>query len=256
MNLFSTVNGYIASTAHINVFRANGFKLIIQQQITSRINTNRIIASNPWGVRDYVGEGTTIDGNDSDGGFIHTGCPIDNSKKYRVSVWMKLIPHVTAPSGSYYFGCKQGDSVSNLGSTTVNTNPYFISNAISNTSIHNKWILLVAYIWPSTYSSTVVDSTSAGYNVDGNILISSLSNFKFLSNATTGGIRSFLYYVNAGDATIYLYRPRFEVADTACSISTLLQGREHCSLYQINNSYVPSISSGGKIIANGIRETL
>lgn len=223
----------------------------------STAENNRIIASNPWGVRDYVWEGTTIDGNDSNGGFVHTGCPIDNSKKYRVSVWMKLIPHVTAPSGSYYFGCRQGDSVSNLGSTTVNTNPYFICNQLSGSSaIYNKWVLLVAYIWPSSYSSTTVDSTSGGYNINGDKLISSMSNFKFLSNATTGGIRSFLYYVNVGDATIYLYRPRFEVADTACSISTLLQGREHCSLYQINNSYVPSISSGGKIIANGIRETL
>lgn len=232
-------------------------------QISQDEENKRIIYPNPWGALDYVWEGTTIetkpdDGTEApDGGFETNTFSIDSTKKYRVSVWIKLHKLTSDTSvylGGCYFGCYK-NSVTDLGTTTVNTNPYFMAFGMNaNPTLTEKWMLFVAYIWPSSYTGSK-DGTSAIYDIYGNKLSTSPTDYKWVPNITTGSMRAFIYYCDANAVKAYFYRPRFELVESAISINDLIQGKEHCSLYMCNNSYVPSIAKD-KLIMNSINETI
>ena len=232
-------------------------------QISQNEENRRIIYPNPWGALDYIWEGTTIetqpnDGTGAqDGGFETNTFSIDSTKKYRVSVWIKLHKLTSDTSvhlGGCYFGCYK-NSVTDLGTTTVNTNPYFMAFGMNaNPTLTEKWMLFVAYIWPSSYTGSK-DGTSAIYDIYGNKLSTSPTDYKWVPNITTGSMRAFIYYCDANAVKAYFYRPRFELVESAISINDLIQGKEHCSLYMCNNSYVPSIAKD-KLIMNSINETI
>lgn len=180
-----------------------------------------ITKENPWGWQDVtwatLGNDAT---SDADGGWGTTGFSIDHTKKYRLSVWIR---RENAGNGRTYFGC-QGDTVCNLGTTTVNTNPYFYSGLATDIpEVIDNWTLWVGYIHPSDYTGGN-DPYNGIYKLDGT-RTRGFTDYKWEVGETVGGHRTYLYYSTSTTERQYWYRPRMEVCDgTEPSIEQLLQG--------------------------------
>lgn len=182
---------------------------------------NEIISyENPWGDMETMWATLANDeASGADGGWNVTGLPIDNTKKYRLSVWIK---RDNVGNGTTYFGC-QGSSVSSLGSTTANTNPYFTNGKFTET--YGEWVLFVAYIHPHSYSGGN-DPTNGLYKLNGQ-RTRGISDYKWLSTSTTGGHRTYLYYSTSTTEKQYWCRPRFELCDgNESTIEELLRGED------------------------------
>ena len=115
-----------------------------------------------------------------------------------------------------------------------NTNPYFCYIAeedFTSLNIVNKWILVVGYIYPSSYTGTISSLDESGYYVSGSDktkkVIGSAMDFKWSPTATLSnfGFRCFLHYgTDTTNLQSYCY-PRIDMCDgTEPSISDLLNG--------------------------------
>ena len=194
----------------------------------------RILKINPKGNLDIVWATESNDSdNNSDGGWNVSGKSIDKTKKYRFTCWIK---RENAGNGRTYFGC-QANTVCNLGTTTVNNNPYFYNGLIDNVpEVGETWCLFVAYIHPHDYTGSG-DPTNGFYRGDTKVRTRGCTDFKWEPNATSGGVRSYLYYSTSTSERQYWYRPRFEICDgSEPSIQTLLNCCEHLPL--VNNKGV------------------
>lgn len=205
---------------------------------------NSIITfTNPWGLDDTVwanlGNDATSDG---DGGWNANSLPIDKTKKYRLTVWIR---RENAGDGRTYFGC-QANTVCNLGTTTKNSNPYFYNALIGGIPrVQYEWTLWVAYIHPETYAGTT-DPTSGIYTLDGSKTYSGFTDYKWASDATVGGHRTYLYYSTSTLERQYYYRPRFEVCDgTEATIADLLAGYDDNKYPTVNSNVILNNNSVG-----------
>lgn len=166
--------------------------------------------------------------SDADGGWNTSSFAIDNTKKYRLSVWIKR--EVTG-NGSTYLGCL-GSSVYNIVANTVNTNPYFWSGGVSD----NSWRLYVAYIYPHDIGNVYPTDDSGIYNLQKE-KISSVTNFKFAPGATSTNHRSYLYYSTLPETTQKWVYPRVDLCDgTEPSVEDLLSGEGNVTNPSSNTS--------------------
>lgn len=195
-----------------------------------------ITKKNPWGREDIVWANLSNDvTSNDDGGWNVNNLPIDSTKTYRLSVWIRREDAYSSVSpsivtGRTYFGT-QGSTVYNLGTTTINTNPYFRSNLISEIpNMVDNWLLWVAHIHPSTYSGSS-SSLSGVYKLDGTKL-AGMTDFKWITGQTIGGHRVYMYYSTSINEKQFYYRPRMEVVQsTTPSIQDLLNGVENPEIY-------------------------
>ena len=178
-----------------------------------------IMKENPWGVLEPTWAMTNNDAtSDADGGWAAYSRPIDSTKKYRLTIWIRREAWGT---GTTYFGC-QASTVHNLSNSLVNTNPYFTSGKFTET--YDNWALFVAYIHPSSYALTTSDPTNGSYSLDGT-RIRGITDFKWAPDATYGGHRAYLYYSTTTTERQYFARPRFEICDgNEATIPELLKG--------------------------------
>lgn len=169
--------------------------------------------------------------SDQDGGWSVNSQPIDNTKKYRLSVWIR---RENVGNGTTYFGC-QASTVCNLGTTTVNSNPYFTNFRTTDVpELINNWVLMVYYIHPHNYTGGR-DNTSGIYQKNGSKRVIG-TDFKWNPTTTIGGHRVYLFYSTSTTEKQFLYKPRFEIVDgSEASIQDLLQGREDL-FYPLNTN--------------------
>jgi len=196
------------------------------------------IEFNPWSVGDTVwGVYSNDTSSDADGGWNVVNQPIDNTKTYRLSVWIK---RKNVGNGRTYFGT-QGSTVWNLGTTTVNTNPYFTSKLISERpEMEDNWTLWVGHVHPHTYSGGH-SSDSGIYMLDGTRL-QGMTDYKWTDTATLGGHRTYLYYSTSPGEDHFWYEPRMEILDESSStIEEMLKGSGylHHPLTDTNTSHGP-----------------
>jgi len=148
-----------------------------------------------------------------DGGWNSSYLTIDNTKKYRFSVWIKK---TNSEDGNTYFGCQQWQPDTSFKTYTilninnsVNRNPYFYSG--KDLPILDRWYLLVGFIHGK--NATVSSNEGALYDgLTGN-LVQSLTDFKFNSTTTKIRHRTYLYYVTNTLGRQYMYAPRIELAN-------------------------------------------
>lgn len=145
--------------------------------------------------------------NADDGGWNTSTFNIDNTKTYRVSVWIKKTGN---SDGTTYVGI-QGSNITYL-SGAGEGNPYFWCGDLP---VLDRWYLIVGFIHGSGDASTsnkggIYDGVSGqkvvsfggGGNCD--------ADFKFNSSATTQQQRAYLYYNSTGANRQYFWDPRFE----------------------------------------------
>lgn len=187
------------------------------------VENTRILKDNPWGNESVVWATEVNDvASSSDGGWNHLNSTIDNTKRYRLSVWIR---RENPGDGRSYFGC-QASTVDNLGGTILNTNPYFTNFLHTELpEIVDNWVLLVYYIHPYGYAGGDY-ADNGGYLSNGTKVWTAGTDFKWTNGITIGGHRTYLYYSTATTERQYWHDPRMELYDatTSSTIEEMLKG--------------------------------
>jgi hypothetical protein len=158
----------------------------------------------------------------SGGGWLGGMVPIDPTRPYRLSVWVKNTV-MSGTFGNVYLGCSQDGGVTDLATGAANTNPYPVVLDRSYIST-DRWYLLVGVIHPYNFGTTPPGQPTSGvYDaVTGALIQGPSAHYKWASAAYQSYLRTFIYYADTSQRTMFL-RPRFEVMDgTEMSIDDLL----------------------------------
>lgn len=218
-NLASS-QSWTVSSGSIGIFNQNG---------TTSQNV-REPGIGPDGNQVILWKGVPDAANSSDGGWDTQVFPIDRTKMYRFSVWIKK---TNSNDGHTYFGCGSDDILDLTGS--VNPNPYFFVGDLPEL---NKWYLLVGYVHASTDPSTshyggIYDGVTGARVVD-------ITDFKFSTTSTIARHRTYLYYDTNTSDTQYFYGPEvYQLTDNVSPVETA------------RSSYVNGIGSFGKKVGIG-----
>ena len=191
-------HSWTISSGSVGIFNQNG----------TTAENERIWSDNPHGVRSIIWRvpSNDVESND-DGGWNSNSFPIDHTKTYRVSTWIK---RSVVMNGTTYFGIS-GSNVTLL-SGVAETNPYFFCSTLPAL---DKWYLLVGYIHGSGDTSTThyggmydgeTGQKVVSFNGGGNCS----TDFKFTTSATTQVHRTYLYYSTDTTAQQYWWDPKFE----------------------------------------------
>ncbi|MEX0314457.1 MAG: hypothetical protein AB3N18_09795 [Allomuricauda sp.] len=178
----------------------------------------REMDANPFGDQAIIWKGIPITLSSS-GGWLSDTFPIDHTKTYRFTVWMKK---QNATTGSEVFGTEAydvngDDTVRNL-SGSVNANPIFEAGDVPNL---NQWYLYVGFVHNSSYTGT----TSIGGVYDpatGNKVLDALD-FKFSTNSVTAKHRAYYWNGENSADVLSFYDPTVYIVDgSEPTISELL----------------------------------
>ena len=151
--------------------------------------------------------------NGADGGWNTTQFGVDNTKKYRSAVWIK----VKNGSGSIYHGLA---ACFPLGSGTLDTNPYWLANIAANL-VPGEWYLSVGVLHESSYAGGS-SGLSGLYDINGNKVIG-YPEFKQQLGQTVQTHRCYHYYDSDATQRQWFARPRFEpITGSEPSISTMI----------------------------------
>jgi len=148
--------------------------------------------------------------NEVHGGWENYEKPIDPSKTYRFTVWIRREDIGNAVT---FFGV-QPSTVTKLGEDLAETDPFFIK--LSKYKVrrkNNRWLLLVAHVRPSDYSGTEEHPDTGIYDTSGRKIYSKLNDFKWAQDVTSSGHRVYVKGTAPIDGKHYFYRPRMEVLE-------------------------------------------
>lgn len=156
--------------------------------------------------------------NNGDGGWNTTHFSVDNTKKYRSSVWFRM-NFAQSGAGRFYHGLSGAGNTYNSGNV-VDGNPYFHYPA-SDDLIQGQWYLSVGIIHEAGYNGADTGLTGI-YDVHGNKVWGG-SDFRMAPGATIQQQRVYHYYDNTTTQRQWLARPRWEmITGSEPSITTLL----------------------------------
>jgi len=182
----------------------------------------RVIDTDPWGKPTVVWEARPDAVSGPDGGWNSDWFPVDPTKFYRLSTWVR---RTVTGNGTFYFGCYGSPAVLNRSNGATNGNPYFDYRG----GLDSEWILVVGHIWPIGSGAGAVHPDSGVYTVAAgriaNVLGNTGGDCVFAEGTTAARHRSYLYYstdVNTRQQWCY---PRMDICDgTEPSIAELLAG--------------------------------
>ncbi len=185
----------------------------------------RLNMTNPWGNTAVGWEARPIVGSptDADGGWNGSLFPVDNSKVYRFSVWVK---RSVVGNGLFYLGVNGFTGSTNTGvivlsNGATDTNPYFWYGGIST---QDEWMLVVGHVYPYTHTGTTSHPQSGIYSIKGGVQ-STLSDYKWLPSTTHAVHRSYLYYSSDPATRQQFLYPRVDILDgSEPTIQDLLNG--------------------------------
>lgn len=184
----------------------------------------RILDTGPFGVSTVVWDTPTNDAtSNDDGGWNTNSVPIDPTKMYRFSVWMR---RKIVGNGASYLGCHGWDvaaqQVLNRSDNVANQNPYFIATNYWGNA--NEWYLLVGHVWPAGSGTGSAHTDSGIYNTSGTKLYGA-TDFVWQSTNTYTVHRTYLYYSTDTTTNQQWYQPRIDMCDgTEPTIAELIAG--------------------------------
>lgn len=159
----------------------------------------------PYGTTDKLWAAYNRDttGN-ADGGWNTATFPIDSTKTYRYSVWLKKSG---GWGGNSYLGCGAVSSLNGGSSDQLVSNPYFWYGLLPM----DEWELVVGYVHPAGYTGTA--SSGKVYSRTGQATYNT-TDFKWTSGATLNSGRAYLYYATLLTEQQRFWNPRVEIVDT------------------------------------------
>jgi hypothetical protein len=173
----------------------------------------RELGLNPYGAQAILWKAAPDGSYNGDGGWDSQMITIDNTKLYRLAIWIKK---TGSNDGTTYFG--SGSSTGSLLTLAgvSDANPYFWYGDLPEL---NKWYLLVGYIHPHNDPST----TNYGGIYDGvtGAKVNSTNDYKFHPSLTTARHRTYLYYDYTTSDRQYFYGPEFyQMSDNTPLVET------------------------------------
>ena len=167
----------------------------------------------------------------ADGGYISSYYSIDNTKLYRLSLWLK---RRVIGDGTAYFGTNGSPTaVRNYSNTTLNTNPYFETSAGSTIS---EWQLWVAHVHPQGTPVGSIHGDTGRYNMGSLTNLNGVGDFQFDPGTTSLRHRHYLYYSHIIGTEQFSYMPRMDLVDgSEPSLSDLVNGREQGVVLPLTN---------------------
>ena len=184
--------------------------------------------TDPFGNKSLVWQCYPSGNGNDDGGWNSTQFRIDNTKTYKYIIYVKRYTSLVSPdAGNTYWGPNEYNDVNpkirNLSDSSLNINPYFYSG-VSGLSL-NKWYLIVAYVYGSSFVDTS-DDRGGVYDCDTGQKVTTTVSFKWDSSATVARHRAYLFYNSIGNSsTLYqeFFNPAvYEVDGTEPDLNRLL----------------------------------
>jgi len=210
----------------VGVFNINGGEL----------ENVRVWGTGPWGDRQILwSTGTNDADSNADGGWNTDYFWIDPTKMYRNVVFVKETGG-DVTYGSTYLGVQ---NVCNLGSTTINTNPYHFAGDITGLEA-DVWYMIVGYIHGHQDSST----TNYGrvYDCRNGREVNNTTDYKWNSSQFKTRQRVYNYYDTDTNNVNYFWNPRFEMCDgTEPTIDQLLHRAKSLNMGTSTNNNYPAI---------------
>jgi len=194
----------------------------------------------PNGTKQPIWLGQPSPAGEADGGFNGTYYNIDNTKMHRFSVWIR---RTVIGNGTFYHGLS---AVLNRSNGVANSNPYF--NYDGWTRPANEWFLFVGHLYPAGSGTGGSHPDSGVYDINGNKVGNSLSDYTCSATTTSVNTRAYLYYSTDTSTRQQFFAPRIDCLDgTEPSIQSLCKGYdEYVSSYFRNSliSYPQNTNSG------------
>lgn len=226
----------------------------------------RILDTGPLGTSTVVWDEPSNDAtSNDDGGWNTTSIPIDPTKMYRFSTWMR---RKVIGDGAYYLGiyalnaADANDGVLVRANGNLNTNHYFSATNWPTANVPaNSWMLVVGHVWPAG-SGTGSDHPDSGlWDTTGTKFSNYTSSGDAVWQATNAKTwhRSYLYYSTITTTNQQWYQPRIDVMDgTQPTIADLMAGMgakwydpvggNHGTVYNSAQLYKP----GGYMTFDGV----
>ncbi len=172
-----------------------------------------MLDSTPYGDLNIVWDISNQDAaSDADGGWNTSRFPVDHTKLYRFSVWVR---RKTIGNGSTYFGPRAYDLTSVIDvyarlTGTASSNPYFYVDTWDYEP--DDWVLLVAHVWPSTSGTGDYHVDTGLYSTSGEKIGSCVD--YIWQNTTIDAIhRTYLFYSTNTTTNQQMYDPRVDLVD-------------------------------------------
>lgn len=229
VNTASATGGLLNySTWTVGTGSATGF-----DQNGSTSENTRINGTGPWGNSTVVWETKPLGNNDADGGWNSTQFPVDPTKLYRYSVWVRR-PSGTS-SGNFYmgvYGFNSGNSnigTENLSDGATNTNPYWDCPGIGALP-QNEWVLVVGHVYPQGTTFTGKHPNTGRWNLAGVNIAATACNIgsgdvRWKTGTVSALHRTYHYYSTSTDASLQFLYPRVDVVDgSEPSLQDLING--------------------------------
>ncbi len=253
VGLPNTLNGGLLdyNTWTVGSGSATGFS-----QNGETADNQRINGTDPWGNTTVIWETRPSGDGNADGGWNSDFKNIDNTKLYRVSVWVRRTSATSG--GTFYLGTNGSPSeVRKVSDGTEAGNPYW-DCASTGALGQNEWYLVVGHVFSNTYAGATSHAESGYYTVSsGKVHENNGCNVgpdvKFA--ATTTQLRQRAYHFYCSDATTRLQfaYPRIDMCDgTEPTIAQLLKGFDSNDGLGTGASWKwYSGSCGGSVVGTG-----
>jgi hypothetical protein len=195
----------------------------------------RVTDTDPWGGQSVVWETRASGDGGADGGWNADSISIDRTKLYRFSVWVRRTS--STGGGTFYFGTAGGSECPNqLGTTNQMCNPYWNCSSPSSLT-QNQWYLVVAHIFPYTYTSTDAHPDT-GFWVTGQPTGSKVmsvnqcniggGDLKWGASSDSTYHRTYHFYCGDSTTRLQFFRPRIDICDgSQPTVQALLENKQN-----------------------------
>ena len=191
----------------------------------------RVIGTDPYGNSSVLWETRANGSAADDGGWNHSSFSADNTKLYRMSVWVKRTS--SSAGGTFYLGTNGGGQcVLRLdGSYGEECNPYW--DCVGTGALtQNVWYLVVGHVFPHFYPHSN-QHADTGRWVIGSGKVSGINgcnignDMKFGPSTTSLNHRTYHYYCGDNTTRLQFFDPRVDICDgSEPTISDLLNNRQ------------------------------
>lgn len=225
----------------------------------SNSENSRYIGRDPWGRDTVIWRGEADTTSDNDGGWNGDPFNIDNTYYYRFSTWIRVN---NGGNSSFYFGLNGYNSggtnvgVYTMGADSSSTNPYFHSGSYLRGNHTGEWMLVVAHVHPSSVSAGSSNHPDSGiYNLKGEKVYSSVSDFRWQPDNVTSRHRSYLFYDSSGTAVQDWVYPRVDkLDDKSPAVGDLIGGFDSRNYERLLNNITNPFSVSNSILMRQISE--
>jgi hypothetical protein len=177
----------------------------------------RVIGTDPFGNSSVLWETRANGSAADDGGWNHSSFSVDNTKLYRMSVWVKRTS--SSAGGTFYLGTNGGGQcVLRLdGSYGEECNPYWDCVG-TGAFTQNVWYLVVGHVFPVSYPNSNQHADTGRWTISGGKVAGingcNVGNdMKFGPSTTSLNHRTYHYYCGDNTTRLQFFEPRVDLCD-------------------------------------------